>query len=135
ITATSRDGLRAVPREQREGMLALGATRWETITRVVVPYARAGIVGAIILGLGRAVGETMAVTMVIGNGHYIGPSLFAITDTLASVVANQFAEAAGGLYTAALLELGLLLFLVAFVLNALARLLIWTVARDPGSNR
>jgi len=135
ITAISRDVLRAVPREQREGMLALGATRWETITRVVVPYARAGIVGAIILGLGRAVGETMAVTMVIGNGHYIGPSLFAITDTLASVIANQFTEATGTLYPAALLELGLILFVLAVVLNALARLLVWTVAREPGRSR
>lgn len=135
ITSISRDVLRAVPRDQREGMLALGATRWETIVRVVVPYARAGIVGAVVLGLGRAVGETMAVTMVIGNGRYIGPSLFGITDTLASVIANQFAEAPGGLYTAALLELGLLLLLLSVVLNALARLLIWTVAREPGRSR
>src|SRR5437763_8159806 len=135
ITAISRDVLRAVPREQREGMLALGATRWETITRVVVPYARAGIVGAIILGLGRAVGETMAVTMVIGNGRSIGPSLFAITDTLASVIANQFQEATGTLYPAALLELGLILFVLAISLNVLARLLGWTVAREPGRSR
>jgi phosphate transport system permease protein len=135
ITAISRDVLRAVPREQREGLLALGATRWETITHVVVPYARAGIVGAIILGLGRAVGETMAVTMVIGNGRYVGPSLFAITDTLASVIANQFQEATGTLYPAALLELGLILFVLAVVLNALARLLVWMVAREPGRSR
>src|ERR671938_14859 len=135
IAAISRDVFRAVPREQREGLLALGATRWETITRVVVPYARAGIVGAIILGLGRAVGETMAVTMVIGNGRSIGPSLFAITDTLASVIANQFTEATGTLYPAALLELGLLLFGLAIVLNVLARLLVWTVAREPGTGR
>src|ERR687884_28818 len=135
IAAISRDVLRAVPREQREGLLALGATRWETITRVVVPYARAGIVGAIILGLGRAVGETMAVTMVIGNGRSIGPSLFAITDTLASVIANQFTEATGTLYPAALLELGWLLFGLAIVLNVLARLLVWTVAREPGTGR
>jgi phosphate transport system permease protein len=135
IAAISRDVLRAVPREQREGLLALGATRWETITRVVVPYARAGIVGAIILGLGRAVGETMAVTMVIGNGRSIGPSLFAITDTLASVIANQFTEATGTLYPAALLELGLILFVLAIVLNVLARLLVWTVAREPGRSR
>ncbi len=135
ITAISRDLLRAVPREQREGMLALGATRWETITRVVVPYARAGIVGAIVLGLGRAVGETMAVTMVIGNGRYIGPSLFAITDTMASVIANQFTEATGTLYPAALLELGLLLFAITIILNALARLLVWTVAREPQTGR
>jgi phosphate transport system permease protein len=135
ITAISRDVLRAVPREQREGLLALGATRWETIARVVVPYARAGIVGAIILGLGRAVGETMAVTMVIGSGRYVGPSLFAITDTLASVIANQFQEATGTLYPAALLELGLILFVLAVVLNAFARLLVWTVAREPGRSR
>src|SRR5918911_5058376 len=135
IAAISPHALRAVPREQREGLLALGATRWETITRVVVPYARAGIVGAIILGLGRAVGETMAVTMVIGNGRSIGPSLFAITDTLASVIANQFQEATGTLYPAALLELGLILFVLAIVLNVLARLLVWTVAREPGRSR
>ncbi len=135
ITSISRDLLRAVPREQREGMLALGATRWETITRVVIPYARAGIVGAIVLGLGRAVGETMAVTMVIGNGRYVGPSLFAITDTLASVIANQFTEATGTLYPAALLELGLLLFVITIILNALARLLVWTVAREPVAGR
>jgi phosphate transport system permease protein len=135
IAAISRDVLRAVPREQREGLLALGATRWETIMRVVVPYARAGIVGAVILGLGRAVGETMAVTMVIGNGRSIGPSLFAITDTLASVIANQFTEATGTLYPAALLELGLILFVLAIVLNVLARLLVWTVAREPGRSR
>lgn len=135
ITAISRDLLRQVPREQREGMLALGATRWEMITRVVIPYARAGIVGAIVLGLGRAVGETMAVTMVIGNGRYIGPSLFAITDTLASVIANQFTEATGTLYPAALLELGLLLFVITIILNAVARLLVWTVARGPVTER
>ena len=135
ITSISRDVLRAVPRDQREGMLALGATRWETITRVVIPYARAGIVGAIVLGLGRAIGETMAVTMVIGNGRYIGPSLFGITDTLASTIANQFTEAAGGLYTAALLELGLVLFVLGIILNALARLLVWTVARGPARAR
>lgn len=135
ITALTRDLLRAVPREQREGLLALGATRWETIRRVVLPYARAGIVGAIVLGLGRAVGETMAVTMLIGNGRGIGPSLFAISDTLASVIANQFAEAAPGLNTAALLELGLILFGLSVLLNALARLLVWTVARQPAAGR
>jgi len=133
ITSIARDLLHAVPRDQREGMLALGATRWETIVHVVVPYARAGIVGAIVLGLGRAIGETMAVTMVIGNGRYIGPSLFAITDTLASVIANQFTEATGTLYPAALLELGLLLFVITIILNVLARLLVWTVARGPAT--
>lgn len=135
ITAITRDLLRAVPREQREGMLAVGATNWETITRVVIPYARAGIVGAIVLGLGRAVGETMAVTMVIGNGRTVGPSLFAITDTLASVIANQYTEAFTPMLAAALLELGLLLFLLSVLLNSLARLLVWTVARDPSSAR
>jgi len=129
ITAISTDLLRRVPTEQREGMLALGATHWETITQVVLPYARSGIIGAVILGLGRAVGETMAVTMVIGNGRYIGPSLFAVTDTMASVIANQFSEATGTLYPAALLELGLLLFLMSMALNMLARLLVWRFAR------
>jgi phosphate transport system permease protein len=131
ITSISTDLIKRVPREQREAMLALGATPWETTTRVVLPYARAGIIGAIMLGLGRAVGETMAVTMVIGNGRSIGPSLFAVTDTMASVIANQFTEATGPLYPAALLELGLLLFLLTMLLNFLARLLVWRYARIP----
>jgi len=130
ITAISREVLRAVPPDQRAASLALGATQWETIYHVVLVYARAGIIGAIVLGLGRAVGETMAVTMVIGNGRNLSLSLFQTTDTLASVIANQFAEAADPLYTSSLLELGLLLFLLSVLLNAGARLLVWRTTRS-----
>ena len=128
ITAISREVLRSVPADQRAASLALGATQW-SIWHVVLVYARAGIIGGIVLGLGRAVGETMAVTMVIGNGRSLSWSVFQTTDTLASVIANQFAEASDPLYTSALLELGLILFIVAILLNAAARLLVWRVAR------
>ena len=110
ITAVSRDVMQAVPGIQREGMLALGATRWETISRAVLPYARSGILGAVILGLGRALGETMAVTMLIGNRPEISLSLFAPSYTMASVIANEFTEATYDLYLAALIEIGLVLF-------------------------
>ena len=128
IAAVSRDVLIAVPREQREAALALGATRWETIWRVVLPYGRTGITGAVILGLGRALGETMAVTMVIGNNPQITSSLFAPAYTMASVIANEYAEASGPLYLAALAEIGLLLFVVTFTVNGFARILIWRMA-------
>lgn len=131
ITAISREVLLAVPNSQREAMLALGGTRWETISRVVVPYARAGIVGAIILGLGRALGETMAVTMVIGNRPEIALSLFAPGHTMASAIANEFAEATSDLYLSSLIEIGLILFAVTVLLNVVARLLVWRVARGP----
>ena len=124
ITAVARDGLRAVPNDQREAMLALGATRWETIWRVVVPYARSGIIGGLMLGLGRAVGETMAVTMVIGNRPEISACLFNPAYTLASLIANEFTEATYDLYVSVLIELGLVLFGVTLLLNALARLLV-----------
>src|SRR6059036_2343377 len=117
----------AVPRSQREAALALGATRWETIRDAVVPYAKSGIIGGIMLGLGRALGETMAVTMVIGNRPEISASLFAPGYTMASVIANEFTEATSDLYLAALIEVGLLLFLVTVAVNALARLLVWSV--------
>lgn len=129
ITAVSRDVLLAVPRSQREGMLALGATRWEAIWWVVLPGARSGILGGIVLGLGRALGETMAVTMVIGNRPGISASLFAPSYTMASVIANEFAEATSDLHLAALLEIGLLLLGVAIIVNAAARLLIWRITR------
>ncbi len=119
----------AVPRHQREAALALGATRWEMIHLGVLRNARAGIVGAIILGLGRALGETMAVTMVIGNRPEIAKSLLAPGYTLASVIANEFSEATDDLYLSALFEIGLALFLVTIVVNALARLLVWSVTR------
>lgn len=129
VAAISRDVVRVVPASQREAALALGATRWEMIRISVLPYARAGIIGGLILALGRAVGETIAATMVIGNQIYIGPNLLAGADTLASRIANNFGEASDPLYKSALFELGLILFLVSLGLNALARLLVWSVSR------
>lgn len=128
ITSVVRDVLAAVPASQREAALALGATRWET-ARVVLANGAAGIAGAIILGLGRAVGETMAVTMVIGNRPQISASLFEPSYTIASVIANEFTEATGDLYLSALVELGLVLLLVTFIVNGAARLLVWSVTR------
>jgi phosphate transport system permease protein len=128
ISAVISDVLSAVPISQREAALALGATRWET-TRVVLSNAASGIAGAIILGLGRAIGETMAVTMVIGNRPQISASLFEPSYTIASVIANEFTEATGDLYLSALIEIGLILFLVTFIVNGLARLLVWSVTR------
>jgi phosphate transport system permease protein len=129
ISSITREVLTVVPQHQREGVLALGATRWEMIRIGVLRNARAGIFGGIILGLGRALGETMAVTMVIGNRPEIAKSLFAPGYTMASVIANEFSEATGNTYLAALVEIGLALFLVTIVVNALARLMVWTVTR------
>jgi phosphate transport system permease protein len=125
ITAMSRDVMKAVPQTQREAMLALGSTRWEMIRRAVLPYCRSGLVGAVILGLGRALGETMAVTMVIANGYNITPSLFSPGSTIASTMAGQFSEAISKVYIGALVELGLVLFGVTLVVNVIARLLVW----------
>ena len=127
IIAVSREVLLAVPNTQREAALALGATRWETTRIAVLRYARSGLIGAILLGLGRALGETMAVTMVIGNRAEISASLFAPGYTMASMIANEFAEATSNLYLSALVEVGLLLFVVTVIVNALARLLVWSV--------
>ena len=129
ISAVSREVLLAVPRSQREAALALGATRWEMIWGAVLPYARSGIVGGIILGLGRALGETMAVTMVIGNSHEISSSLFAPGTTLASQIANEFAEATGE-QRAALMAVGFALFVITLVVNAIARWLVWRVSSE-----
>jgi phosphate transport system permease protein len=129
ISSITREVLAVVPQHQREAVLALGATRWEMIRLGVLRNARAGIVGAIILGLGRALGETMAVTMVIGNSTEISKSLFAPGYTMASVLANEFSEATGDVYRSALIEIGLALFLVTIVVNTMARLLVWTVTR------
>jgi len=129
ISSITREVLVAVPQNQREAALALGATRWEMIRMSVLRNARAGIVGAVILGLGRALGETMAVTMVIGNTPQIAKSLFAPAYTMASVMANEFTEATDNLYLSALVHIALGLFLVTIVVNALARLLVWTVTR------
>jgi len=128
ISAVVRDVLAAVPSSQREAALALGATKWET-TRVVLVNGAPGIAGAVILGLGRAIGETMAVTMVIGNRAHISASLFDSSYTIASAIANEFTEATQELHLSALVELGLILFLVTFVVNAIARILVWSVTR------
>lgn len=129
IAAISRDVIAAVPNQQREAMLALGATRWETTWKVVIPYARSGIIGALLLGLGRAVGETMAVQMVIGNNQSISPSLFGLSTTMPATIVNQFTEATGALYRSSLIEIALLLMAVTVILNAAARLLVWSVTR------
>jgi phosphate transport system permease protein len=133
ISAVSREVLMAVPRSQREAALAMGATKWEMIRDAVIPYARSGILGGLILGLGRALGETMAVTMLIGNRHEISASLFAPGYTLASVIANEFAEATNELHTSALMACGAVLLVVTLVVNAIARWLVWSVAREPTS--
>ena len=133
ISAVSREVLLAVPRNQREAALALGATKWEMIRDAVVPYARSGILGGIILGLGRALGETMAVTMLIGNVHQISASLFAPGYTMASLIANEFSEATGDVHLAALMAVGAVLFALTLVVNALARWLVWRVAREARS--
>ena len=124
VTAVSRDAIKAVPLAQKESMLALGATRWETLTRVVLPFCRSGLIGAIILGLGRALGETMAVTMVIGNADNISLSLFSSGTTIASKIASQFGEASG-LALGSLVELALILLAVSLLVNVVARLLVW----------
>jgi phosphate transport system permease protein len=132
LTAVSREVLLAVPDTQREGMLALGATRWESVQKAVMPYARSGIAGAAILGLARALGETMAVTMVIGNSSTrISASLFTPGYTMASAIANQFTEADKAIYFSALVEVALLLLFVAVIMNMLARALVWSVSRGP----
>jgi phosphate transport system permease protein len=124
IVAVSLDAIRAVPSSYREAALGLGATRWEMVRVAVWPTARAGFIGACILALGRALGETMAVTMVIGNGRRVGKSLFAASDTIASTIANQFAEAPSDLFTASLIEMALLLFVTTLVVNVVARLIV-----------
>lgn len=129
ISSIAREVLIVVPQHQREGVLALGATRWEMIRVGVLRNARAGILGGIILGLGRALGETMAVTMVIGNRPEISKSLFAPGYTMASVLANEFSEATGDTFLSALVEIGLALFLVTIIVNALAQVLVWSVTR------
>jgi phosphate transport system permease protein len=129
ITAITRDVFQAIPNSQREASLALGSTRWEMIWKVLIPYSLSGILGAVILGLGRALGETMAVTMVVGNS--IGGSLSLLKPgyTMSSIIANEFAEAVSPLHTQALIEVGLVLFIMTLLLNILARLLVWRVGR------
>jgi phosphate transport system permease protein len=131
ISSVSREILRAVPNTLREAALALGATKWEMIRSVVLPYAKSGLTGAVILGLGRALGETMAVTMLVGNKPSMSLSVFEPAATMASIIANQYPEAQGRQHSA-LTEIGLLLFALTLVLNILARLLVWRVGRLPG---
>lgn len=129
IVSVSREVLLAVPRDQREAALGLGATRWETTWKVVVPYARSGILGSVLLSMARALGETMVVTMVIGNTPKISASLLSPGYSIAAVIANEFTEAVGKLYLSSLIELGLVLFLITFILNGFAQLLIALTAR------
>jgi phosphate transport system permease protein len=129
VASITRDVMSAVPQVQREGVLALGATRWEMIRLGVLRNARTGIIGGVILGLGRALGETMAVTMVIGNRPEIAKSLFAPGYTMASVIANEFSEASDNLYLSAIIEIGLALFIVTLIVNALAQALVWMTTR------
>lgn len=133
IMSVSREVLLAVPASQREAAMGLGATRWEAVVTAVVPYARSGIIGAVILGLGRALGETMAVTMLIGNRHEIAASLFAPGYTMAAAIANEFSEAVADIHLAALAYVAFLLFLITVLVNAGARLLIWRVTKDSPS--
>jgi phosphate transport system permease protein len=134
IISVSREVLLSVPRDQREAALALGSTRWESTWKVVVPFAKTGIMGSVFLALARALGETMAVTMVIGNTPQIKASLFAPGYSIAAVIANEFTEATGDLYLQSLIALGLVLFLLTFIINGLARLLI-IVTTQKGSGR
>ena len=135
ISSVSREVLLAVPRSQREAALALGATRWETIQKAVIPFARTGIIGGIILGLGRALGETMAVTMLIGNRHEISASLLAPGYTMASLIANEFSEASNDLHLSALMAVGFVLLVMTLIVNAIARWLVWRVGRQAGTVR
>jgi phosphate transport system permease protein len=136
IISVSREVLMAVPQDQREASLGLGATKWETTYRVVVGYARTGILGSVFLSMARALGETMAVTMVIGNVPKVSASLFSPGYSIAAVIANEFAEASAGLHLSALIELGLVLFLLTFILNGLARVMILaTSRRGAGASR
>jgi phosphate transport system permease protein len=128
-SSVAREVLKAVPPTQREAAYALGATRWEAI-QAALRFGKTGILGAVLLGLGRAIGETMAVTMVIGNNPRISPSLFAAQHTMAAVIANEFTEADTDLYLNALIEIGLVLFVITLVVNALSRLLVWSVSRE-----
>jgi phosphate transport system permease protein len=133
MSAVSRDVLHAVPNSQREAMYSLGATDWEVTQKSVLPYARSGIFGAFVLGLGRAVGETMAVTMVIGNIPTITANLFSGGYTLSSLIANEFGESSG-IYQSAIIEIGLILFFIALLINVLARLLLWRMSRGRRVN-
>jgi phosphate transport system permease protein len=134
-SSVSREVIMTVPTHQREAALALGSTGWETTRIAVLPYARSGIFGAVILGFGRAIGETMAVTMVIGNSPKISESLFSPSYTMASVIANEFVEATSKLYVSSLIEIGLLLLVISIIINIAARILVWKLLRVEGGGR
>ena len=133
IISISREVILAVPNVYKEAAYAVGATRWEAVSSILLSYGKTGIIGGVILALGRAIGETMAVTMIIGNNVKISASLFSPGYTLASVIANEFTEAVGNLYLSALIEIGLVLFLVSVVVNIIARVLIWSVGEKRSS--
>ena len=133
IISVSREVLLAVPQVYKEAAYAMGATRWEAVSSILLSYGKTGIIGGVILALGRAIGETMAVTMIIGNNVTISPSLFSPGYTLASVIANEFTEATGNLYLSALIEIGLVLFFVSILVNIVARMLIWSVNRQQSA--
>lgn len=134
-SSVSKEVIMTVPTHQREGALALGATGWETTRIAVLPYARSGIFGAVILGFGRAIGETMAVTMVIGNSPRISESLFSPSYTMASVIANEFVEATSKLYVSSLMEIGFWLLVISVIINIAARILVWKLLRVEGGGR
>ncbi len=133
IAAVMRDVFDVVPPMLKESAYAVGATTWEVVWNVVLPYTKIGVVGGILLGLGRALGETMAVTFVIGNAHRLGTSLFAPGNSIASALANEFTEAVGALYTSALVELGLILFLITFIVLSLSKVLLYQLAKGEGT--
>ena len=133
IASVMRDVFEVVPPMLKESAYAVGATTWEVVWNVVLPYTKIGVVGGILLGLGRALGETMAVTFVIGNAHRVGTSLFSPGNSIASALANEFTEAVGDLYTSALVELGLILFLITFVVLALSKILLYQLAKGEGA--
>jgi phosphate transport system permease protein len=133
ITAVSRDVFLTVPPMLKEAAYGIGCTRWEVVSSVVLPYTRVGVIGGIMLALGRALGETMAVTFVIGNAHKIAPSLFAPGTTISATIANEFTEAVGDLYTSSLILLGLILFVITFIVLACARLLLYRLERQGGA--
>jgi phosphate transport system permease protein len=133
IASVMRDVFEVVPAMLKESAYAVGATTWEVVWNVVLPYTKIGVVGGILLGLGRALGETMAVTFVIGNAHRLGTSLFAPGNSIASALANEFTEAVGDLYTSALVELGLILFLITFIVLALSKVLLYQLAKGEGA--
>jgi phosphate transport system permease protein len=132
ITAVMRDVFELVPPMLKESAYGLGSTTWEVVWRVVLPYTKVGVIGGIMLGLGRALGETMAVTFVIGNAHQLSASLFMPGNSIASALANEFTEAVGDLYTSALIELGLILFVITTIVLALSKLLLMQLAKREG---